>query len=71
MKYRLSHLIAAGAREPRTVIDYAPTAELCLRPYFACKTVDDIKSADEKYRIWQWECWATSPGLTTPIHQTI
>jgi hypothetical protein len=42
MKYRLLHLIAAGARKPRTVVDYAPTVERYLKPYFAGKIVDEI-----------------------------
>lgn len=56
---------AAGARKPRTVIDYAPAVERYLKPYFAGKMVDDIKPADiGKYRIWRREYWVTGPGST-------
>ncbi|HUQ34887.1 MAG TPA: hypothetical protein VM144_00770 [Aestuariivirga sp.] len=59
----LKKQVAGGARKPRTVIDYAPAVERYLKPYFAAKTVDEIKPADIlKYQIWRGEYWITGPG---------
>jgi hypothetical protein len=59
----LKKQVDGGARKPRTVIDYVPTVERYLKPYFAARTVDDIKPADiVKYQIWRSEYWLTGPG---------
>jgi hypothetical protein len=61
----LNKQVIAGARKKRTVIDYSPTIERYLKPFFAGKAVDDITAADiGKYRIWRREYWVTGPGLT-------
>ena len=59
----LTKEVAGGARKPRTVIDYTPAVEHYLKPYFAGRDVDDIKSADmEQYRTWRNEYWLSGPG---------
>jgi hypothetical protein len=61
----LNKQVTAGARKKRTVIDYSPTIERYLKPYFAGKTVDSITATDiGKYRIWRREYWVTVPGST-------
>jgi hypothetical protein len=61
----LNKQVSAGARKKRTVIDYAPTIERYLKPYFSGKTVDSITATDiGKYRIWRREYWVTGPGST-------
>lgn len=59
----LEKQVAAGGRKNRNVVDYAPTIERYLKPYFTGRNVDNVTTADiGKYRIWRREYWVTGPG---------
>lgn len=63
--HELNKQVNAGARKKRTVIDYAPTIERYLKPYFAGRAIDGISATDiGQYRIWRREYWVTGPGST-------
>jgi hypothetical protein len=42
----LEKQVVAGGRKKRNVVDYAPTIERYLKPYFAGRNADNITTAD-------------------------
>ena len=59
----LDKQVAAGLRKKRNIVDYAPTIQRYLNPYFAGKTIDSITAADvAKYKLWRRDYWIAGPG---------
>ena len=55
--------VRAGARKPRTVLDYRPAVLRYMNPFFQDKSIDSFRSQDiEKYKVWRRDYWIKGPG---------